>query len=97
MQRFLEPVQVSCKRIFCYGSCRSCSRDRSDQTRGRLLLFTYAWGGERIQQYHQVTIVFDASALTTSGNSLNDSLIPGPCMYPYWMGLLDPHRQGRRC
>ena len=29
----------------------------------------------------KLRIVFDASALTTSDNSLNDSLIPGSCMY----------------
>ena len=33
-------------------------------------------------------IVFDVSALTTSGNSLNDSLIPGPCTYPAIPDLL---------
>ena len=36
----------------------------------------------------KLRIVFDASALTTSGNSLNDSLIPGPCMYPAIPDLL---------
>ena len=36
----------------------------------------------------KLRIVFDASAVTTSGNSLNDSLVPGPCMYPAIPDLL---------
>ena len=36
----------------------------------------------------KLRIVFDVSALTTSGNSLNDSRIPGPCMYPAIPDLL---------
>ena len=32
--------------------------------------------------------MFDVSALTTSGNSLNDSFFPGPCMYPAIPDLL---------
>ena len=36
----------------------------------------------------KLRIVFDASAVTTSGNSLNDSLIPVPCMYPAIPDLL---------
>ena len=36
----------------------------------------------------KLRIVFDALALTTSGNSLNDSRIPGTCMYPAIPDLL---------
>ena len=36
----------------------------------------------------KLRIVFDASARTSNGNSLNDTLLQGPCVYPAISDLL---------
>ncbi len=41
----------------------------------------------------KLRIVFDASARTTSGYSLNDTLIPGPTPYPLLTNVLLRFRQ----
>ena len=36
----------------------------------------------------KLRIVFDAFARTSNGNSRNDTLLPGPCVYPAISDLL---------
>ncbi len=43
--------------------------------------------------FTKLRIVFDASARATSGYSLNDTLIPGPTLYPLLTNILLHFRQ----
>ena len=40
----------------------------------------------------KLRIVFDGSAKTSSGKSLNDSLLPGPSLYPLLSSVIDKFR-----
>ena len=43
----------------------------------------------------KLRIVFDGSAKTSTGNSLNDTLLPGPCLYPLLHTVINKFRTHR--
>ena len=43
----------------------------------------------------KLRIVFDGSAKTSTGNSLNDTLLPGPCLYPLLHTVINRFRTHR--
>ena len=88
----LSSLKNDCS-LFCslYISCQTCDGDIDDffsHEKKACLPSLSSMGKLRLGKKSKLRVVFDASAKTTTGHSLNDQLLPTPSLYPLLSSVL---------